>query len=378
MHAHNTAATFAVKTPPQPRAVYYYWDRVHVLTTEPPTPQQLRTLKSLEVFQFGRVLGQVHVEDFRWSYGRARYRHRIEICQPSEAALQCLARLPNSARVTYSEPARDAIMANADELEREIDFYLSHFLQLRHGNKVMEAYRPSKKKSGARWIHDDTQFAFTGFTTRKTPERGKRRTGYWLQGYIDQRCRWTGEDFCFHFEGKHAGRQVVERLMIGHPRELLNFDFAAYFAKLKFYQYEAEQFGRHDANLRSGGRRRRPVVRGGYNVDRRRGETVYHALSVHDEENPDPEGLVTRSLQRFIDQWQRLAKRWYGRGNRAAFLTPINPPPSPLHYYVHGTERITRQKTSAAQSLLSFPNSSNHPTQLKPLEDRSSPPNKPL
>jgi hypothetical protein len=132
-----------------------------------------------------------------------------------------------------------------------------------------------------------------------SPQPGDRRSGHWFEFYADRPCKLTGEPNCFHFEGKHAGAQYVHRLGLHHPRDLLDFDFDAYFARaMRLYQIDFDRLGRFDHNRRTGDRRKRSIVeqigRVGYNGDRLR---VGLLLELHSR-HPDGSGS---SLQRFVD-----------------------------------------------------------------------------
>jgi hypothetical protein len=122
---------------------------------------------------------------------------------------------------------------------------------------------------------------------------------------------------CFHFEGKHSGRRDVGRLGINHPRDLLKFDFAAYFAShITLYQMDTERLGRFHLNKRSGSRRQKRRIRicdsSGYvfNVDAACGNALYQHYAFHED--------GSQSLQCFIDR--------YGKG----------PYLQRLHYYDDG------------------------------------------
>jgi hypothetical protein len=229
------------------------------------------------------------------------YRQKIEIYQPREPALCTLARLPDTAMVNYLEPTCDLIMVDSAEVKRLLEAFKHGFLQPWHRRKGVTSYDH-------------------GFSTRKFPKRGQRRGGFWFQWYGDKPCKLTNEPHCFHFEGKHEGRQVVKRLGIQYPRDLMNFDFNGYFRKyMRLYRLDMERLGRYDHNKRTHAKRKRTDIN-----DRTLGMALYRILSAHADQQD-------RSLQRFVDQ--------YGRG---PYLIPIN-------IYDHWHKSVTSSSTALRQ-----------------------------
>jgi hypothetical protein len=254
----------------RPTRILFYFDRIRIWLRE---PLNSRDRKMLE-----RNCAGLYEESARLG----PYRCKIEVYRPSKIGLHTLSRLPDGAMVNYIEVTSDLIMPDAAQLQVLHELFKHGFLQLRHGGKGLKSYEG-------------------GFSTRKTPEPGARRGGFWFQWYIDRPCKVTGEDRCFHFEGKYEGRQFVKRLGVYHPRDLKGFDFTRYFKKhLKLYRVDLDRLGRFDDNKRKGAKRKQSKVN-----DRKLGMALYRTLSAHADQED-------RSLQRFVDQ--------YGRG---PFLTPV-------------------------------------------------------
>jgi hypothetical protein len=188
----------------------------------------------------------------------------------------------------YVEVACDVVCRDAYCVERIAQGFLSSFLQPHQRDKES-------------WAYVDYAGCVTGFTTRKNPRRNERRQGFWFQWYIDKPCRKTGDPYCFHFEGKHEGRQAVKRIGIFHPRDLERFDFVAYFTKYasKLYHTDFERLGRWES-IRNNGRKRKKSVTSpsGYNRDLGMGQAIYRIQSLHPKRGH-------RSLHVFVDRCGR-------------------------------------------------------------------------
>jgi hypothetical protein len=277
--------------------VYTYFDRIRVWLRK---PLHLRQLKSLE------RQCVLHVEDGP-AWFDPIYQQKLEIYQPSDGALQCLARLPYDVLLNYLEVTCDFIMADEAANQRLLEAFKRGFLQPWHRSKRARSYPNG------------------GYTTRICPAPGERRTGCWFEAYIDKPNKLSGEVNCFHIEGRYEGRQLLRSVRIEHPRDLVDFDFDQYFSKhLKLYHMDHERLGRYHHNKLSKAKRRRISIGPyGYNCDRARGMVLYRALSV-DEDGEDC------SLQSFVDR--------YGRG---PFLTR-----PPVHLYVHLKKHLITQETA--------------------------------
>jgi hypothetical protein len=255
----------------RPKAIYHYFDRIRI------------HVKSLRGFKLLKALRKECTKVVE--LGPLRFNplyQKLEIYQPNAAALRLLADLPAYAYVAYVEVACDVIAPDESSLDIISTAFQHGFLQPHHRNKKARTFV-------------EVQGYVKGFTSRQTPEKGERRSGYWLQWYRDRPCKITGEPNCFHFEGKHEGAQAVKRLGIRHPSDLSGFDFNEYFSKRvsKLYVVNYDRLGRFDDNRRSGSKRKKSYV-GEWGSDRRTGHRIYRALS-QDE--------AGGSLQTFVDRY---------------------------------------------------------------------------
>jgi hypothetical protein len=273
----------------KPFASYTYFDRLRFWLREPLPIGAVDRLRKL----CAKVIVDRKQAWFDW-----RYRERLDILQPTQSALQFLARLDNRVLFNYVEIACDFIFADPHAVQRCLQLFRDSFLQAWH--------RPTMQ----------VRAYLQGYTTREPPEPGERRTGQWFQYYIDQPCRLTQEPYCCHFEGKHQGVQFLRRIGLRHPRDLINFDFDHYFARrTTLYRLDLERLGRYDDNRSTGRRRRTSQIQThgslSFNVDFWRGAILYRRLSTHPDSNE-------WSLQQFVDR--------YGRG---PFITRLT------SFYVH-------------------------------------------
>jgi hypothetical protein len=256
-----------------PLAVYHYFDRIRIYVKGQISHDWFEALKR----ECGSVqpLGPAWFDDLYQT---------LEIYQPTPAALLQLSTLPENAYVSYVELACDVITPDPFSLEMIAKAFLDGFLQPHHQNKRAKVYI-------------DEWGCVTGFSTRKSPEQGERRRGFWFQWYVDRPCKLSEEPFCFHFEGKHEGAQAVRRLGFCHPRDLASFEFTAYFEKhaRALYKLDYKRLGRFHDN-RQKGKRRKTASRENWTSDVRTGHLLYKARS------QDPENRVS-SLQQFIDTY---------------------------------------------------------------------------
>jgi hypothetical protein len=256
-----------------PLDVYYYFDRIRIYMKGQISDAWLEALK--------RECGSVQPLGPAWFN---EWYQKLEIYQPTPTALLQLSTLPDNAYVSYVEVASDVITPDALSLGIVSKAFLDGFLQPYHRNKRARVFI-------------DESGCVTGFSTRRSPEEGERRRGFWFQWYVDRPCKLTGEPFCFHFEGKHEGSQAVRRLGFRHPRDLANFDFRAYSEKhaSTLYKVDYERLGRFHDN-RQNGKRRKTASSEKWSSDIRTGHILYKALS-QDLENK------ASSLQQFVDTY---------------------------------------------------------------------------
>jgi hypothetical protein len=273
------------------------------------------------------------------------YQWKLSLRQAERPALERVAELAG-AFVNYIEVTRNIVVSHPRQAETLDLLFRDHFLQPWHGNKGTVTYK-------------------AGFSTREKPPEGQRRTGHSYDWYSDKPCKITSARHIFHFEGRHLGRRAVRSLGIEHPRDLLQFDFAAYFAKRFSYWYviDFERLGRYHANQRSGAKRKLPIIRDcdgyAYNRDAAVGGILYRKFAQHED--------GSRSLQRFIDVY-----------SRGPYLQRVSKPADTL-YDDHGAECLTSSEVRLPQPHLSFslpaaassqihnPNATEHPPLRPPI-----------
>ena len=178
---------------------YRYFDRVGLWLKEPLTKSALTALRQ------GCGPGGLHVANGP-AWFDPRYRQRLQLYQPTTEALHLLDRLDDDGvLLNCIEVTIDLIFAD-DYAPWQLDErFKNGFLQPWHGKMQVQSYPE-------------------GYTTRKPPDEGERRTGHWYDWYGDRPCKLTGETACFHFEGRHEGVQFVRRIGLHYPRDLINFD----------------------------------------------------------------------------------------------------------------------------------------------------------
>jgi hypothetical protein len=256
-------------------SAYDYFDVVRLRLTRPLSESELSSLRD----------NATDAWFMRGHYIRGFTDEVLTVNLPKERALQVLARLPG-AIVNYLEISRDLIVpeGKAQSLQDRFD---AHFVQPWHGRDETVI---------------GTVYAAVSYTRR-------RRRGHWFGWYSDRPCKLTGEVGCFHLEARYQGAPAVRKLGIYHPRDLLNFDHAAHWAKhIQLFKIDYERLGRLYHNRRSGSRRSKPIISVGrfaYNRDCAAGAVLYNVFAWHPHQE-------RHSVQQFVDT--------FGRG---PFLIPM-------------------------------------------------------
>jgi hypothetical protein len=200
----------------------------------------------------------------------------FKLVAPNEQALRLLATI-DGVHINYLEIARDWILPDgqADVMKALFD---QHFVQPWHGKR-------------------ETKIVYGTTTYTGQRKRGGCNHFVW---YPDKHCKLTGEVECFHLEGRYKGARAVRKLGINHPRDLLTFDYTAYWGKhLRLFTVDYERLGRHYRNRRSGTRHPREQCKpGSYNRDLAIGCALYRQYACH----PDQRRY---SVQRFVDRFGR-------------------------------------------------------------------------
>ena len=177
--------------------------------------------------------------------------------------------------INYVEIARDFIFdeqAHALEMKR---LTRRHFVQPRHGKKVHRVF-------------DNENY-----------DTGRRQRGRVYLVYDDKPSKVTGEINCFHIEAKVSGVAACRRIGIDHPKDLLRFDYNAFWSRhFILFDVDRERTGRRLNNKASNTRRKTAATTktGGteYNADKATGNLV---CKVH---GMDADGSF--SMQRLVDQ----------------------------------------------------------------------------
>jgi hypothetical protein len=123
-----------------------------------------------------------------------RYVRMLDVKQPKPEALRYLARLPDDVMMNLVEIAHDQVLRDPISAVTLAHRFRHSFLQPWHGARRGVIAYP------------------LGFSTRVLPKKGEKRAGFWFNYYGSKPSRMTGHPYCFHFEGKHEGRQFVKRL----------------------------------------------------------------------------------------------------------------------------------------------------------------------
>lgn len=298
-HEKPNIVTAFLKQPPI--AQYQFLDVVKVWLREPLKPSRLSEIATYSG-------GRPHLQN--GCPFDSRYTQRVDLYQPQPTALGVLASF-DEVLLNYVEIAFDLVLPDEMTAHRCVEFFKDHFAQPWHRASMQPAFYYKGPD-------------LTGYSTRRSPRRGERRNGIWLVCYADRPCRVTNEPHCFHAEIRVQGVQALRRLGIHHPRDLVGFDFASFFAKhINLYEIDLERLGRYLHNRQSGTKRKSARIEAfgpiSYNVDHRQGATVYRALSdTSDRSRPE------RSLQQFLDNFGSSGRRFL-RPLSLMFMSPNLP-----------------------------------------------------
>jgi hypothetical protein len=282
----------------QPLPAYLYFDVVRGWVKR---PLAIREQQQLRLECPNLYIDNITAK-FDW-----RYQQRLQLPQPSEAALRLLIDFTDDdALLNYHEIALDLLPPERPSLGHLLDLFQHGFVQPWHAGHQMH------------WFAD-------GFSTSRFT-RGEPPRGHYFNPYADEPCRIDGHQHCLHIDSRIHGAGAARRLGIHRPSDLLQFDFVSYWRKwLRLYHIDFERLGRFDANRSSGSSRRQPRIAqwgrlGTVNMDKLRGARLYHLLALDRGDG----GEQQRSLQHFVDS--------YGRG---PYLTRM-----PVHIYDMSTNDI--------------------------------------
>jgi len=201
----------------------------------------------------------------------------LTLVVPNEDAIKFLARRI-SGFVNYVEMALDVPTPNIETAHEIHECFDRLFAQSRHSRKIMR-----RVKNGT----------YTG----------EKKPGHRFCWYADLASKKTGDDFCFHIEGRHHGVEAVRRIGIKEIDNLLVFDHEAYWAKyLNLYSVDFERLGRLHFNRLEGRKRKTSRISVSrdfrYNVDAAAGRALFR---VHGA----VEYIEKHTIQKFIDEFGR-------------------------------------------------------------------------
>ncbi len=185
----------------------------------------------------------------------------LTIVAPNDTALTFLAKRRKWI-CNYIEIALDIVTPDNQTAVNLVDLFDRHFVQPWHGKAEVHA-----EENGS-------------YTRRNAP-------GIRYVWYGDRPSKITNGP-CLHLEARAHGVAAVRRIGIYHPRDLLTFDHAAFWAeRLKLYRVDCERLGRWWENKELNERRQHPdqqqYGKFSYNADARRGAVIYRVLAETEE-----------------------------------------------------------------------------------------------
>ena len=201
----------------KPVSVYDYLDVVQVWVREPWCESERRIIKA----HTAKVLwaNQLGINQPAW--WDHRYKQFIKLCRPRKQAIEVLAER-DDALITYSELARDYILADECQVWHGLRLSAKHFNQKWHNSRRMKVWPNGNWRSGN--LH---------------------KKGMVIQAYGDQPSKVTGEVDCLHLEAKITGSSACKRAGISHPKDLLDFDFDGFWKRyLTFVDVDRRRLGR--------------------------------------------------------------------------------------------------------------------------------------
>jgi hypothetical protein len=239
---------------PQPIGIYAYFDKIQFWVRKPLNPGALTWLGQ----QCGK--GGLFVGNGPAPFS-ARFRHRIELRQPSPAALRWLAR-HNDALINRAEITLDLTFKYRANVDEAWDFVHQHWVRRWHRkSQEIRAFRSPPRG-------DDPG---TGETRYDAGGQAPNR----LVLYAENHTRITGELNCLHLEWRLNGLRAVRAVGINSGQDLPEFDHRAFWQRrLLFYTVDRRHLGLQIRNRRMGTRRRssRTYRSGGHWMDSKTGE----------------------------------------------------------------------------------------------------------
>jgi hypothetical protein len=253
-----------------PVDTYGYIDKIQVWCKQPLLKDELSRLQSL-------CGGALHVHD-QPAWFDSRYRQRLQLNQPKDAALALLAR-------------RDNLLLNYAEIS--LDWVFDDQIDTVDAFRMLDRYHVKKH-------HRDQGVRFVAGLTRYS---GPRKAPNVLAVYRDRHCKVTGEAHCVHLDWRIRGAEALRHAGLGTIQQLRKLDYRSFWRKrLVLYRLNSAKLGRRYHNYFRGSTRQRAWVIPHYHVDARTGQTMLWVLG---------------SVQRVLDTYA-------GRLNVRSCLQPIN------------------------------------------------------
>ena len=174
MNRGNPTATINIL----PTACYAAIDKINLWLPHPLSPAAAGRLE--------RRCQSLHVLDRRMEFNRW-YCQRLQLTQPTEAALNHLAQRARNALFNYVEIALDLIYADADQCQDAYEFLCRHHIKKHHG------------KQQVRLVGDNGSTRYSG----------PRRAPNVLCIYQGRHSKVSGEVNCLHVEWRIRSRQAL-------------------------------------------------------------------------------------------------------------------------------------------------------------------------
>ena len=230
-----------------------------------------------------KMCGSIYVDRRLGARFGQGYIQRIELRQPSPAALQWVANRPE-ALINRIEIALDYTFKNINQKDDAFAFLHSHLMRRWHGKKQKIKLVRSGKRKREYELVDETEMGQTRYDAGRAPNK--------IVFYRTQYSRITGEVNCLHLEWHGNGKKAVQALGIKTGEDLLKFNHRAFWQKrLRLYRVDEDRLGRLVRNRKSGKR-----SRVSNNLDGRMGHILISSVG---------------SVQELIDQygtWGRISR----------------------------------------------------------------------
>jgi hypothetical protein len=270
-----------------PQATYNFFDAIRFRLPRPLNISKIKFLRSRDCAQ--------SLTSWRGRYIPGFDSQVWTIVAPTEEAVRLLADL-QGININYAEVAHDLILRPGQPALMH-DLFDAHFVHPWHGKRQAVSVSSGRKiYTGQRKYRGPTTY------TGQRKYGGYHHFAWYAFGWYADRPYKLSELDCFHIEARYQGRQLLSKLGINQPRDLLTFDHQAFWAKhLRLRAIDRNRLGRWYLNRKSGSRRHYPYLHTigdfTYNLDRATGNALYrfHAWS---------ETQQKYTMQHFIDRYR--------------------------------------------------------------------------